>query len=273
MLRIHRSSKRHDVRIGKEKSLKKILFTLVALLVVGGIIWVLHRPSLSIQTVSVVGGQTINVEKIEDIVEGEIEGSYIGVFPKRSVFLYPKQEILSLLVAREPKIEHVSIRAPFGDFTTLYVMLEERNSNLLWCARLWCARLDEDGTLFEEAPSATEDFFVIRDDRAPRQGLGSVATTQEVLKPIFIMKSSLKRDLVLQEALILPEGDYSLITEEGTEIRFNKDDDLSVVADNLFTLFRSNVIEGNATSSLSDWLVGVEYIDARFGKKIFYKER
>jgi len=273
MSRIHRFSKRNEVLNGKKRTIKRIVFIIFIIFIVIGLIWVFHRPSLSIQTISVVGIETIDAEKIKDFTKEKISGSYLWIFPKKSIFLYPKDSITALLVDLEPKIEEIEVKIPLENSTNLNVSIQERNSNLLWCSNEWCARLDEDGTIFEEALTNVNDFFVIRNDKEPKKNLGSIVTTPDILHPIFILKSTLKKDVEFKEAIILSEGDYSLMTKEGAEIRFNKEDNLSVTADNLYTLFRSDVVSDGVGRSLSVWLSGVEYIDARFGKKIFYKER
>ncbi len=67
--------------------------------------------------------------------------------------------------------------------------------------------------------------------------------------------------------LVAKEGDeFSLVVSGGGEIYFDIKESLSKVADNLEALLRTPEL---ATSTSRD--LPVEYIDMRFGNKLFYK--
>ncbi|MAZ40833.1 hypothetical protein CL654_01845 [bacterium] len=273
MAGIHRSFRRNDPKASQRKKIFKILGGLLVVLVFGGIVWVTHLPSLSIQTVSVSGAEKINPQSIEETIEEELSSSYIGIFPKKNYFIYPKQNLLALLIEQEPYIESISISAPLRTPTSLEVSLIERNSNLVWCTNTGCNRLDEDGTIFGSVGTSTNEYFIVKKDGAVSKPLGEKVAMPETLLPLFTIRDSLKKDIAFKEGHIRSDNDYALITEVGTEVLFNGGDDLNVVADNLFTLFRSDVVKQNGTGTVAQWMEGIDYIDARFGKKIFYKEK
>ena len=276
MVRIHRGFRQgNNPKLERQKKYKTYFGIFIGFLFVWGIMWVFHTPRFSIQEISVVGIEAIPQEVIEDLVRNELTSSYAVIFPKRNVFIYPKQNLLALLAETEPRIESVTARAPLGELTHLTINIKERNSNLLWCLPdNECLSLDEDGVIYAPYTSTTtNNFFVVKKEGAQKMPLGSRVVFPDELSPIFIIKDALEKDSQFIEALILKEGDYSLVTKDNTKILFNKEDDLDIVADNLYTLFRSEVVRAHGTSSVSEWLSGIEYIDARFGKKIFYKER
>ena len=68
------------------------------------------------------------------------------------------------------------------------------------------------------------------------------------------------------EIAFIEDPDVELYLKDETKILFSKDIPLSRVLDNLLSVLNSDAFEENSTLNL-------EYIDLRFGNKVYYKER
>src|SRR3989344_7977705 len=276
MVDIHRAPIRRIGQHKEKRSFKKIAVAIFLIVFLGGVLWATHTKSFLIQSVYLSGTKTIDPSTLKTITEDALDGSYVWLFPKRNVFLYPKKNILKLLLSSEPRIESVTVKANLQNLTQLEVVITERDSNLVWCALAnECSLLDEDGVIYTMVPIDTdmERLFVIVKEDEKLQPIGTKVVEPKILAPLFTIKNALDKDVALTKGILLPDGDYALVSIEGTKIFFNKNDNLEIVIDNIFTLFRSDIIKGDGTGTILEWLSGIEYIDTRFGKKIFYKER
>src|ERR1700722_14750180 len=102
--RVRARRKRRRIRIAYlcAAALLILLIALVALA---------HAPFLRITGVDVSGESTLNGNAIASEVMSDISGSYLYVFPKDNIFLYPKYRTQADLEKQMPTIAKVSIQA------------------------------------------------------------------------------------------------------------------------------------------------------------------
>lgn len=240
-----------------------IILIFITLLIVS--IWYGTRiKSLTISGVEVTGGETIDHELIKELATAELEGSYLGIIPKRFAYLYPKQHIESS-VYQINRIKDLTIKR---DGEVLHISLEEYVPDALWCKREKdiCLFVDETGFAYAEAPSLKGGSFL----RLDKLGVESVPKVQmfdtDIYDRIKELVSLLEQNGWYTHLVEVDVADDAYLTiVEGGELKVALGDEPEKIVDNLLTVLSSpefsEIRPGN-----------FEYIDLRFGNKVFVNE-
>jgi len=123
--------KRSQTLKKKKRVGKFIIFFILAIFLIVGLGYLLYLPSLSVQAVTVQGNNILDSENIIDQVNQNLEGEYWYLFPRRSVFIYPKKIILDDLQEKFPRLSETEIG--LGEWDSLIVNVVERSSDVIWC--------------------------------------------------------------------------------------------------------------------------------------------
>lgn len=250
--------------------LKQVGIGLVLMTIIGVIlttVWYVTRLSVfTIASVSVVGGETIDITSIEQKVTETLAGEYIGFIPRRFVYAYPEEDILRIL----DEIPRLKSPVITRDGTTLMIRFEEYFPHALWCENREsevCFFIDRDGFAFSEAPKleggAFPRFHVIgttparRTQMVPVEDLRAIETLRELMYeelrfPVAFVETDIVRDVFLGLA-------------GGGEIKAT----LRMQPEETVANLRSIL----AAEEFSDIKPGsFQYIDLRFGNKVFVNE-
>jgi len=158
--------KRTHKKIKKERSVlhKQIIVGVVILfcvsLLVTGTWYGTRIESLQVTQVAVVGGFTIPHSEIEEKVRERLSGEYFLLIPHSFQSLYPRQAIIENIKSI-PRIKNVHVELTEGQ--TVAVAFEEYRPGALWCLEHTaqeCLFLDETGFAFAQAPTLTGSAFV-----------------------------------------------------------------------------------------------------------------
>jgi len=122
--------------------------------VFGALVWLAHAPFMRITAVQVSGESTIDPQDISNATLADLSGSYLYLFPKNNVFLYPKLATEAHLMQQMPTLAKVSVNAK--DFHTLSISVTERSRKALWCgpsvaSASACFWLDQGGVAYAAA--------------------------------------------------------------------------------------------------------------------------
>lgn len=250
--------------------IKQILMGVLVFGFVGAVVmavWYGTRISaLTITKVTATGGETIDLVYVEQLARTELEGSYLGLVPRRFAWAYPESRITSL-VTEIPRVSDVVVRRESG--TQLRIEVDEYLPDALWCADVatsTCLLVDQRGYPFAPAP-------------ALRGGS-------------FLRLVTLGTEPVVGE-LPWSESDYQImrqlttaLTDQGwpishVEIDIMRDIFLHIVGGGEFKMTLTRPIEESLSNlaavataeQFSDLAPGTfAYIDLRFGNKVFVNE-
>ncbi len=251
--------------------LRQVIIGLGILTVIGLLItavWYGTRVQfLTIVSVTVEGGETINHESVKKAVEEVLAGDYIGLVPRRFAWTYPDEEILKRVVdiprVKDPVLERVS-------GTELHLSFSEYIPHALWCQGRGseeCYFIDEGGYAFTRAPKLEGGTFPRfhtigheakeRTNMIPTDDLRAIETLREALSyelglPIAFVETDMVRDVFLGVA-------------GGGEIKATLRMSYEETVSNLKSIL--------ASKEFSDIKPGsFQYIDLRFGNKVFINE-
>ena len=263
-----------------------ILF--VVILVVGGIAWGLSRPGLRIARIEVSGNSVLETDEITSFVRKEISGKYFFLFPKDSIALYPKERIENNLLDSFKRILSLSLNTK--GFTALSVTINERKPYSLWCgdilvdtdveAAALCYFTDEAGFLFAEAPHFGGSVYVefygpLYKTGTSTSSPGIIPIGAEFLPFLEFKTITLFRDLLgriglnINKAVAKDAGDFTFTIREGGKVLLNKKQDPMRLVSDIESAFRTELGDPGDPAVRKQ----IEYIDARFTNKIFFKKK
>ncbi len=235
-------------------------------LVCVGIFYFFRMKSLQVSEVIVTGATTINPEILIEEAKQQSEG-YVALFVPRTFFLaYPRDEIAKQILERHKEINFAEVK--LSGFNKGEIGIVERSPFAFYCTSLSCYVADEKGLVYEEA-STTSRHVVFRDLRIESQMqslVGSYPLSSEVLKDVeHFMRKLSDLNLHLKEAVIEENGDVTVATEEGN-LLVSIQEPLDGQYEFLKTALSQEIFKypDGAVKSFN-------YIDLRFGKKVFYK--
>lgn len=243
-----------------------LLFSFVGLL--GTALWYGTRiERLSISTVTVAGGETIPHELVTRAVESKLDGSYLGIVPRRFAWSYPEEEI-EAAVKTVPRIKDPVVTLTSDQ--EISVAFAEYLPYALWCQEKEegsCLFIDVDGYAFGPAPKL-EGGALVRYrtlGREPVIGDHLVEGAQLATVSSFIelVKNGGRFEIAAVE--IDMAGDVFYIVSGGGEFKASLRDSAAQVYDNLLTIISSK--------EFTDIKPGTfQYVDLRFGSKVFVNE-
>jgi len=123
---------RHSETLKKKRRVGKLIILFILFIFLfWGLGYILYMPALFVQTVGVQGNSILDSKKIIDQVNQTLKGNYWYIFPKRSVFLYPKKNIKTDLLKIFPRLSAVEVG--LGEWDALVIDVKERDSDIIWC--------------------------------------------------------------------------------------------------------------------------------------------
>ncbi len=244
-------------------------------LIIAGLAWLSHASFLRVTDVMVTGTQSLPTSTLADYARKQMEGSYLLLFAKDDIFLYPRASIQAGLLKQYPTLRQVDVHAK--DFHTVEVAVAERQPVALWCPSAGsgqaggCLYMDEGGLIYAPAPTYNDNPYISYS--------GPVATTTEPRLRQFLTSERFQSLAALVAALAQKEPNDPLTKvavddsldarayfSDGFVLIFSLKDDGGDVFQRFNLALQSDAFTGK---TLSDF----EYLDLRFGDKLYYKAK
>lgn len=259
-------------RSSKLQKKRKVLFysKIVAMIIsIFLFIWFVyflsHHKSHQVESINVSGHKYVSEEEIKNIVLNRLDDSYLLLFSRKSSFLIPRAGI-----KRDIKDSFTSVKSASVSFENLHtvgVSLQEFEPVARWCSEdSECFLINEDGMIFVKEPAIFTEALVTFYGLIGDERIGQKFLSEDQFKDILVFIDGIKEfDLHVQSVRYDNEdGTLDLSLKRNAEIYIDQNDDLRVSLDNLRTAIQQDAIEGAQLNN-------IEYIDLRFGKKVFYK--
>lgn len=266
---LRRKRKRRNIKIAF------VAFVFVASVLVSS--FLSHRPQIRVSNISLNGGVLVRQEDVSDKTKNFLSGSYLFLYPRNSSFWYPQKGLEEYLKINFRRIDTIDIYR--SGFKTLIINITERKPFGIWCDNMntsvstttdqKCYFLDQNSTIFSEAPYFSGDAYF--------KYYGSIGTSTPIGN-YYMASSSMFDDIntfvdMIRRKSLHPmylikkdDGDFSIVISGGGEILFDTKKPISVTAQNLDSLLKTPALSLDANGILP-----VDYIDLRFGNKLFYK--
>jgi cell division septal protein FtsQ len=219
---------------------------------------------LTIRTIEVTGGETIDHTRVQQAIEMVLEGEYIGLVPRRFAWWYPEDDVLAT-VQQIPRVKDPVVNRVNG--TTLRVTFAEYIPHALWCDHKdsdHCLFIDEVGYAFTEAPQLSGGAFPRFHTIGTTPTVGQVMLLPADLVAIEQLRSHVTEKLRLPVAYVETDmmRDVFMGIAGGGEIKASLRYTPAETLSNLETILTSNKLDNLTPGNF-------EYIDLRFGDKVF----
>jgi len=257
-------TRRQEVR-GK----KNTFLLIVLVLICGAVVYGLWQPHVRITSVS--AGETQDEERIAQLAERALSGTYYGVVPRNSFFFYPERELRTVILDAYPSISALTIRRT--SFTELSISSISRASAFLWCGTpetagnegSLCYETDAEGFVFKaheegdtsllrvhaalDAASSSDSFPL----RAKVEGAAKLPDILRFARAVSSLGIPLR-------AVAIRNDEADLYSAGGTRITYviGKEREATRIAESTFS--NLNFMDGS-----------VEYVDLRFDSKAYIK--
>lgn len=298
-MRKYRSSKLVQKR-RKEFKIKISLILVVLVSLIFTLSQISSLNSLAIKEIKIEGEVQLDELAPYKFVGSMIQGKYLKLFSKRNILIYPKNSIEKGLLETFPRIKILDIDLKLPN--NLVVNIIERNPYVLLCKdnilketnsqqliansnedkpipttapvvaqdignKEECYFVDDRGFVFASAPNFSRDIlfkFYLNEDKNIRDSVFEVEKFKEI-------------DSFIQLIDGLGLSPYKFRTEDGIkyEIYFGENSflifDSSQVIREIMDNFQSILNTDDFAEEKDIW--NIDYIDFRFGNKVFYKTR
>jgi cell division septal protein FtsQ len=222
--------------------------------------------AFTINTVTIRGGETIPHGEIEAIVRKELDGSYMKFVPRAFAPLYPHQDI-ERSIREIKRIKNLQLVRVSG--TELSVEFEEYVPHALWCQHSdseGCFFLDENGYSFAAAPSLTGGSFLRFVAIAKDPVENAQAFDVEHYKKVHeLVEKFAESKWFVSKVELDAVGDAFFTLVQGGEFKVSLKQSTQETMDNMLTVLNSEKFSHIAPGNF-------EYVDLRFGSKVFVNE-
>jgi hypothetical protein len=233
-----------------------------------GIYHITRIDALTIDTITVTGGETISHEEVRARAETILAESYIKIIPKRFTYMYPEEQIVAY-VSKIPRIYNVMVERVSN--TELSITFDEYMPYALWCLYdapdTPCLFMDDAGYAFAEAPQLHGGALIRYYAESPTQMTQGQAVKTDLITRMQSFIEMVERELEFKivSVLIKQNGDIECTVGGGGVFLITAQKDMNVTFENLKTVLASDAYAHIEAGNF-------KYIDVRFDNKVFVNE-
>ena len=242
-----------------------------------GLFFVVRISALQVADITMSGLDTLREDNVRQEVALALNGSYaLGFIPYRFIIAVPIEAITRHLQNRFPLIGEVEIQKEFPD--KLFLAIRERELFGVLCndATLQedldmpkdtaCAYIDTDGIAYQQAPQS-HGFLITKistdDESIPYTGQAiKKETIDRMIDLSKILPPIIGSPILGYELLRTSSREMRVFTRQGFSLLMKRDGDKDALMFILKTVLEKEIGQRRAQ---------LDYMDLRFGNKVFYK--
>ncbi|MEX0918641.1 MAG: hypothetical protein WDZ85_01610 [Candidatus Paceibacterota bacterium] len=270
--------------------LKTYLWLFFYTFVFVGLVLLSQLDRLAVTDLAVRGEEAVSADKLKQTIRPLLAGNHFYLFSRRNVLLLPRAEIRQTAYRQFPRIGDLAIEV---EDQTLILTVSERRPAALWCQAEECWYMDDSGFVFASAPDFSDNVFL--------KIHGSPVDADSTETRLVGTSPLATRPLELADLILLPTARTVLInTLQAAGLEQVEITKVTVTADHDYEfIIRQSVAEGpltwrllfdsrddfdhslaNLTAALvsesfkreyEDKAGRLDYLDLRFGNKVFYR--
>ncbi len=235
--------------------------------------------AVTIRNIEVAGTVSVSPQEIATTAQQFLTGRYFFTVPRASIFFYPKDAIVESILRSFPRAERIAVG--FKNFHTIGISITEHQAAALWCqgealtsaksGGEVCFLLDSNGFIFApfsplggEASKFMKFYSASPKENPIKQTYSSTEYFHSLLGFAKDLASIGFSVSLFRER---PDADFEVQLLGGQRLIFGRDANFASIINNFQTIVSDPSFSG--TSGLSK----VDYIDLRYGNKVFYKTK
>ena len=282
----------------------RAMIAFIILLLIGALMYAVHwasyAPQFSINSIFVTGVQQVSGQVVRQYVETILDDGSYHFLSRKNTFVYPRGTIEKAVVGFFPRIKSAKVSHASLLATSITVTVVERQPFALWCEgandpdasvgtptlRRGCYLMDDEGFIF--APLEVRSHSGLPAGAGPLTGFAPKAASSTNMQYLFsgglasstspIGQTFVRAHLpglvallqLLGQAGFEPGGasvdsaqDFSVSLARGFAVKASFGKDVSALAKDLQLVLSSDSLRGKEAE--------LEYIDLRFGNRVYYK--
>jgi len=252
----------------KVKKIKLYIVSFFAALFLVGLFYLIRLPFIQISEVKISGNAFVETQEISDKADKLLNSSILWIIPKKNIFIFSKRE-LELAIKENPAIISVKIRKDF--FNTLTIDIQEQEKEMIYCTsleRTECLYVNKAGFIYAQVKDyiIPEQEIIIYNEQETKHIQDTLLEQEVYASIVSFIKNVARQDIRIGEVYIKADGVVEFVARDKTRLITSVFDDFKKDFVNLVALFEKNILT-------KEQLPQVEYIDLRFGNKVFYKNR
>jgi len=242
------------------------------IVLVVGVSYVLGRDEITISNVLSGGNEVVTDKALSALVQSELEGKYLHLFPKASIFFYPKKQLEASVLNAFKRVKTASIS--FTDFQSISIDIKERSPYALWCGenetleevKNECYFLDERGFVYATAPHFSGNTFfryygILEDASLP---IGAHFLVPDMFREITFFIQTLKSITPLPVSLaVVSDTNMEITLVDTSRLLVRRDTNLTRTLENIQSFFDSKEYQDRGDKEL-------DYVDFRYGNKVYF---
>jgi cell division septal protein FtsQ len=249
----------------KQRKIKRIIFSFLFLILLGGGIWFFNSENLRIKEIVISGHKYSEKEEIISIAQNILNQNYFFILNKSNLFFYPRNQIIT-----EIKNQNVIIReikTEIVDWDNLNIEIVEHDPVAFYCISTSdCYLININGLVFDKELIIPENLVQVAGLLNEGENLiGQYYSDYHVLNRIVYFFKILKENNFKPLKISSEDNEtFSIYLENGPILLIEENLDSEKVITNLKT-----VIEKDGINQIQ--FANLEYMDLRFGNKVYYK--
>lgn len=258
----------------RRRKLRFVALTVV-IAVLATIAWGVHAFSylsqLTIQRIEVRGAQKVPPQLVSEYAASVLDDERFHYIARRNIFFYPHRAIADAIAENFPRVASATLVRETLFSTTLVITIAEREPFARWCIDpsdeiTSCFFLDTSGFIFAESSDPTE---LPQSPYLFSGGTRNIEAIDRTFAPgtfahMLDVLAALEAERYMPVAATLQnDEDFWVSLERGFYIKVSRETAPHVLVRDLELVLGSSTLAGREAN--------LEYIDLRFGNRVYYK--
>lgn len=228
-----------------------------------GVSYASYLPRFAIQGIEVTGTTSLSPALVRIFAESIIFNGSRPFLSRSLSFLYPRREMEESILTYFPRIKSVRVSRSSLLARTIEIVVEEREAHARWCGEE-CFTMDKDGIVFARVATSSrlETQYIFRGGLGTTSPIGSTYLPGN-LSRFFALLERLGQAGFGAEEITVEDGDFFITLSRGFTVRATFGADIGELVRNLELVLSSEALRGKEGE--------IEYIDLRFGNRVYYK--
>jgi hypothetical protein len=271
---MRRSAYRHSPLREKRKK-KRTLFAALGFVVVIVLVFIIARaPFFKIEDIEIVGARAVSASAIKTVAKAELAGSSFFIFPKNNIFWFPKKEVAKKISEYSGTIQSVSVGLSLPKKIT--VTIDEFTPEAIICGEddVECFLLDGGfsfATTSTRVLNGTSTLLFIKTETPLNLSIKKQLISSKQFGFIAnLSQKLLQNNIPVEYSTLRTDGDYYVRVVGGADLYFSENISVDDAIKNAQTLLTSEIFKKENLLP-PEGFKKIDYIDLRFGTKLFYK--
>ncbi len=268
-LSFREAPKREALRVRRRptRAITLLVFVVFIAAAAYGVSALSYLPQFSIERIEVSGVNGVRPALVKAFVATKLWDGSPGFFSESNIFVYPRVGIETALKEFFPRVESARISRESLLGNAITVLITERKPFARWCASdMSCYAMDSSGFVF--APASTTPRFgtayvfegAIMSGSSP---IGQMYLPGRFAGVLTLLERLGQAGMSAERISLEGEQDFSVKLSQGFKIHATFGADVGLLVKNLELILASEALHGRGGE--------IEYIDLRFGNRVYYK--